>query len=256
LSRLNDRGGRVELCYYPGIQVRGDRVTEVRDAICREQAVCLYLNDELLAELVASPSQLEELGVGFVICEGLASEVDHIRVAGNEIHVSARIDEMPGWILESGGGPRAKRPPPEVTSLLEIEPDDVSRMIREIQSDAWKQTGALHCSALFCEGERVVRSCDVGRHNTVDKVVGFAALRGIDLSRCVIACSGRQPAGMVSKVANAGIPIIISKAAATEQGILTAQQAGVTLTCFARGDRFTIYTHPQRIRGIRQQVEG
>jgi FdhD protein len=60
---------------------------------------------------------------------------------------------------------------------------------------------------------------------------------------------------MVSKVANAGIPIIISKAAATDHGIVTARQAGVTLICFARGERFTIYTHPQRILGMPQRIE-
>lgn len=244
----------MELHEYPGIRVTADGVTEVRDAICTEQAVRLYLNDVLLTELVASPAQLKELGAGFVICEGLAREVGAVHVTGNEIRVSAQTNEMPDWVLESGGGPRAKRPPQEVASSLTIQAGDVSRMILEIQSDVWKKTGAVHCSALFFEGALAVRSCDVGRHNTVDKVVGFAVLNGIDLSRCVIACSGRQPAGMVSKVANAGIPIIITKAAATEQGILTAEQAGVTLACFARGDRFTVYTHPQRITGILQRA--
>ena len=95
---------------------------------------------------------------------------------------------------------------------------------------------------------------DVGRHNTVDKVIGFAVLNGIDLSRCIIGCSGRQPAGMVSKAANAGIPIILSKAATTDQGILTADQTGVTLVCFARGNRFTVYTHPYRISGISSEA--
>jgi FdhD protein len=55
---------------------------------------------------------------------------------------------------------------------------------------------------------------------------------------------------MVSKIANAGIPIIVSKAASTDKGILTAEKAGVTLICFARDERFTIYTHPHRVRGI------
>ncbi len=252
---MNDCRSLMDLEYYPGIQVCGDRVTEVRDAICKEQAVRIYLNDARLSELVASPVQLKQLGAGFVICEGLARDVEAVHVGGNEIRVSAQTTEMPDWMLESGGGPRAKRAPQEVSSSLSIEPGDVSRMILEIQSDTWKKTGAVHCSALFHEGEMVIRSCDVGRHNTVDKVVGFAVLNGIDLSRCVIACSGRQPAGMVSKVANAGIPIIITKAAATDQGILTAQGAGVTLVCFARGDRFTIYAHPQRIAGIVQRVQ-
>ncbi len=244
----------IELREFPAIRLTGDRFTEVWDDICTEQTFRICLNGDFLTELVASPVQLKELGVGFVICEGLASEVDTVTVAGNEIRVSAPRNELPDWILESGGGLRAKRAPTPVGSSLTIESDDVWRMVRGIESDVWKRTGAVHCSVLFFEGDLVVRCCDVGRHNTVDKVVGFATLKGINLSRCVIACSGRQPAGMVSKVANAGIPIIVTKAAATDQGILTADQAGVTLICFARGDRFTIYTHPQRIVGIPQRV--
>jgi FdhD protein len=90
----------------------------------------------------------------------------------------------------------------------------------------------------------------VGRHNTVDKVVGHAVLHGIDLSGCVIGCTGRQPAGMVKKNTNAGIPVVISRAASTDKRITTVNATGITLICFSRGDRFTIYTHPERIAGI------
>lgn len=100
----------------------------------------------------------------------------------------------------------------------------------------------------------MVKSSDVGRHNTVDKVVGHAILNKIDLSRCTIGCTGRQPAGMVKKDANAGIPIVISRAASTDKGIATANAAGITLVCFSRGDRFTIYTHPERILGAENHL--
>ncbi len=52
---------------------------------------------------------------------------------------------------------------------------------------------------------------------------------------------------MVKKAANAGIPVLVSRAASTDQGIATAEAAGVTLVCFSRGDRFTVYTHPERV---------
>ena len=74
-----------------------------------------------------------------------------------------------------------------------------------------------------------------------------AVLNGIDLSRCVIGCTGRAACGMVRKSAHAGIPVIISRAATTDKGIIAAEDAGITLVGFSRGDRFTIYTHPERI---------
>ena len=86
--------------------------------------------------------------------------------------------------------------------------------------------------------------------NTIDKLVGFGVLNDVELSRCVIGCTGRQARGMVSKIANAGVPIIVSKAAPTDKGIFTADEAGVTLICFARGERFTIYSHPHRVSGV------
>jgi FdhD protein len=102
---------------------------------------------------------------------------------------------------------------------------------------------------LYSEGRIVVRSSDIGRHNTVDKIVGYATLNRLDLGRCVIGCTGRQPAGMVGKIANAGVPIVATKAATTDAGIAIAERSNVTLIGFARGDRFTVYAHPERVIG-------
>jgi FdhD protein len=60
---------------------------------------------------------------------------------------------------------------------------------------------------------------------------------------------------MVAKAANAGIPIIVSRAASTDRGILTAERAGLTLVGFSRGERFTIYTHPERVPEVLKQLE-
>ncbi|MCK9319118.1 formate dehydrogenase accessory sulfurtransferase FdhD, partial [Methanoculleus sp.] len=82
-----------------------------------------------------------------------------------------------------------------------------------------------------------------------------AALKGLDRSRCILGCTGRQPSGMVAKAANAGIPIVVSRAASTDRGILTAEEAGITLICFSRGERFTIYTHPERVPDVLEELE-
>lgn len=240
----------MDLREYPAIQVSGDKITELKDTICTERVFRLCLNDQFLTELVASPEQLQELGAGFVVCEGLAQTVDVVHVSGNEIRVHAQVDGEIQWELRSCASVGLRGEPRRVKSSITIEPQDVFRIRRAIESEAWKKTGGLHCSVLFLNNRLVVRSNDVGRHNTIDKVVGFAVLNNIDISACVVGCSGRQPAGMVSKIANAGIPIIVSKAASTDKGILTAEKAGVTLICFVRGERFTIYTHPHRVRGI------
>jgi len=213
------------------IRVNHDCVTETIDNVCIEESFQIYLNNEFIGELIASPSQLEELGAGHVICEGLASGVSGVQVSGDEIRVHA---EAPDEKCTTGYS-------------VTIEKEHISEVMDSIRSEIWERTGGTHCSVLFSDGRLIARSEDIGRHNTVDKVVGYAILKNIDLSTCVLGCSGRQPAAMVSKAANAGIPIVISRSAPTDKGIRTADLAGVTLIGFARGNRFTVYTHPDRI---------
>jgi FdhD protein len=235
---------------HRGIQVIAGVAKETDDAIVIEDRFDLLLNDRPVATMVASRDQLRELGAGYVISEGLVRCVDKVNLDGDRILVYSdtgcdlhRMKQETG----SSGGQSFLAPVQKVVSDIRISPDDVIAITKEIETELWRKTGGVHCSVLFRDGTLLCKSSDVGRHNTVDKLVGYAALNGIDLSRCVIGCTGRQPAGMVRKSAHAGIPIIISRAASTDKGIAAAEAAGITLIGFSRGDRFTIYTHPGRV---------
>ncbi|MDD5143417.1 formate dehydrogenase accessory sulfurtransferase FdhD [Methanoregula sp.] len=237
---------------HHAIQVTGGVPRETDDAIVIEDRFELLLNDRPVATMVASRDQLRELGAGYVISEGLVRCVDTVILDGDRILVCSGTGcEMNGKKQETGssGGQSFLSPSKKVAGSpdLRITPEEVIAVTREIETELWRKTGGVHCSVLFSGGRLLAKSSDVGRHNTVDKLVGHAALNGIDLSRCVIGCTGRQPAGMVRKSANAGIPIIISRAASTDKGIAEAEAAGITLIGFSRGDRFTIYTHPSRV---------
>ncbi|MDH7592781.1 MAG: formate dehydrogenase accessory sulfurtransferase FdhD [Methanomicrobiales archaeon] len=231
------------------IQFRGGRFSRIGDLVVKERVFRLFINGQFFCRIVASGEYLEELGAGFVICEGLTERIVEIEVKDEEIHVEAAIRTGGVCGIGSAGGLELEREIPMVRGDAFVTPAEILRITREIESELWQQTGGVHCAVLFRDGEPLVRRCDVGRHNTVDKVVGYAILRGIDLSRCAIGCTGRQPAGMVAKAARAGIPIVISKAATTDRGIETAEKAGITLICFSRGDRFTCYSHPERVIG-------
>ena len=233
-----------------GIQVTGEGARTVHDDIIVEDHVRLFLNGECLAALVASPDRLDDLAAGFVVCEGLADTVSSVNVSGKDVYVTAPLGRDVRLEMESSGGYRVLGEPRKVTSSITVTAETIRAVTAAIESDTWRRTGGVHCSVLFCDGKLVTRACDVGRHNTVDKVVGYAALRGLDRSACILGCTGRQPAGMVAKAANAGIPIVVSRAASTDRGILTAERAGLTLVCFSRGERFTIYTHPGRVSDV------
>jgi FdhD protein len=234
------------------IRVRNGEVTEIDDTIVIEDRFLVLFNDSPVTDIVASRDQIPELGAGFVITEGLPRCVDKVKLDGNRILVYADLGcdvSRAKKEFGSSGGTSIQKDPRTISSDIKITSEEVILWTREIETEVWRKTGAVHCSVLFCDGKCIVKSSDVGRHNTVDKVVGHAILNKIDLSRCVIGCTGRQPAGMVKKYANAGIPVVISRAASTDKGIATAESAGITLVCFSRGDRFTIYTHPNRIVG-------
>ncbi|MDV2480488.1 formate dehydrogenase accessory sulfurtransferase FdhD [Methanoculleus sp. Wushi-C6] len=245
----------MEIVCRAGVQVTGEGAREVHDDIIVEDRVRLFLNDEPLTTLVASADRLDDLGVGFVISEGLVDAVDAVEVEGNDVRITAPARRDVELATESSGGSCALCEPKRVGSSITVTAETIRAVTASIESEVWRKTGAVHCSVLFCDGEFVTRACDVGRHNTVDKVVGYAALRGLDRSTCILGCTGRQPAGMVAKAANAGIPIVVSRAASTDRGILTAERAGLTLVCFSRGERFTIYTHPERVSDIFEELE-
>jgi FdhD protein len=238
---------------HPSIQIIDGKAQKTDDHIVVEDRFELQLNDRPVTEIVASRDQLRELGAGYCVSEGIVRSVDKVKVAGDRILVYSDTGCDLRWVrreVGSSGGLSFLSEPPPALSDIRLSPDDVMAVTREIETDLWKKTGGVHCSVLFRDGGLIARSSDVGRHNTVDKVIGHAVLNGIDLSRCVIGCTGRQPAGMVRKSAHAGIPVIISRAAVTDKGIGAAEAAGITLIGFSRGNRFWIYTHPERITGI------
>lgn len=110
-------------------------------------------------------------------------------------------------------------------------------------------TGALHAAGLFdAAGDLLVVREDIGRHNAVDKVVGWGLREGrLPLSSQVLQVSGRTSFEIVQKAYAAGIPLIAGVSGVSSLAIDLAQQAGITLVGFLRGSRFTVYTYPERV---------
>ena len=136
----------------------------------------------------------------------------------------------------------------EVKSDYTVSKDKILDAFERLrkESTVWKETGGTHIAAIVTENTFIAIE-DVSRHVAIDKVMGAAVLKGIDMSRSFIACSGRMPSDMVMKVARVGIPILTSKAAPTASGYTAGQKSGITLVGFVRGKRFNLYTHPKRI---------
>jgi FdhD protein len=115
----------------------------------------------------------------------------------------------------------------------------------------FEATGGLHAAGLFdAEGNLMTLREDIGRHNAVDKVVGRALLDGgLPASDSILAVSGRAGYEVVQKAIAAGIPILVAVGAPSSLAVATASRFKLTLVGFLRGDRFNVYSAPERLDG-------
>ena len=103
-------------------------------------------------------------------------------------------------------------------------------------------TFATH-SCLLARRDEILFSCeDIGRHNALDKVIGYALRHQIDLTECMVYSSGRIPTDMAMKAIYAGIPVLSSKASPTTEAIELAKAYHLTLICAARRDRMKVFS--------------
>ncbi len=118
------------------------------------------------------------------------------------------------------------------------------------QQRIFGETGGIHAAGLFdTDGNLKVVAEDIGRHNAVDKVIGYMVLNNLLFSdELVLQVSGRAGFEILQKAAMAGIPIVSSVSAPSTLAINTAESMNMTLACFVRENRFNIYTNPSRIR--------
>ncbi|MCD6372175.1 MAG: formate dehydrogenase accessory sulfurtransferase FdhD [Thermococcus sp.] len=235
---------------------------ETEDYVCVEETFEIFAvhegQERFIAEVPASPSQLKELGAGFLLCEGFAEREDimDVRVKGNRIYVEVRKLPAPCELMKRYsvcGDPHMTRTGKikwPHTGELKVSPDLILRISSTMTTlpATWRKTGGTHWAALFgLSGNLVAFSEDIGRHNAVDKVVGHAVLKGIDLGKIILASSGRMPYGMVKKAINTGIPILVTKSPPTDRGVELARKYRLTLIGFARGRRFNVYAGEDKL---------
>jgi len=149
--------------------------------------------------------------------------------------------------LQSAGHPPVGDGPQVALNWLALLPDQLRR-----QQRAFDATGSVHGAGLVRSGgERLlaVRE-DVGRHNAVDKVLGWAMLqRQLPMADGVLIVSGRVSFEIVQKALRAGVPVVVAVSGATSLAVDLAEQSNLTLVGFVRGERCTVYAGRQRLQG-------
>lgn len=219
----------------------------IQDEVVVESEFRLFINNEPSTVFTCSPSKIRELVIGHLVTQRIIhspEEVELIKFDKKKIAVRLMRKKDTDMNKEK----RANNS--QESQSIEINSETILNAAKMMDTRAlvFKKTGGTHSAAILnSRGEPVVFSEDVGRHNAVDKVVGEAALKRINMKRMVLALTGRLSSEIVTKAANAGIPVVISLAASTDKGIDVAQKRGLTLIGFVRGRRFNVYSHTERL---------
>lgn len=251
--------------------------TRARDRAAAEEPLEVRLYGEPFAVIMRTPGADPELATGFLFAEGVIRSASEIETVHHQPD-RGRPDVRNVIDMKLGGGAasdllarrrriatssscglcgrttieslRAEAPRIDVPlgldrALVRTLPDRLRD--RQVIFD---DTGGLHAAGLFdADGALQDSAEDVGRHNAVDKVIGRALLAGrLPLASSVLFVSGRTSFEIVQKGFLAGIPVIGAVSAPSSLAIELAEEAGITLLGFVRGDSFNVYTHEARIR--------
>ncbi|MDD1671518.1 MAG: formate dehydrogenase accessory sulfurtransferase FdhD [Methanomicrobiales archaeon] len=242
------------------IKVDEGSFTATDHAVVEEVAITLTVNGRTMMTAMASPDMVEEFIVGFLYTEQIIKSIDEIESIKREKNTVGVLTKNPfkvigtkKIILSGCGGSSSfldTRKLPHIASELAVTQDMIVQGLKQVMnSSLHRLTGGVHVIGLMTRNNPVRIAEDIGRHNALDKVIGFALKKGVDLSETFVVSSGRISSEMVRKCLVANIPIIVSRGATTTLAVDIAETTGLCIVGFARGGKMNIYTHPERIEG-------
>ncbi|HLF00229.1 MAG TPA: formate dehydrogenase accessory sulfurtransferase FdhD [Gaiellaceae bacterium] len=239
--------------------------SEEDDVVAVEEPLEIRIGGEPVAVTMRTPGADEELALGFCLTEGLSPVSARLPdgLEANTVELEASgfdADRLRRYFYTSSscgvcgkGAIEAVRvTAPRVESRLQVSGDVVASLPARLldAQQAFAATGGLHATGLFSpDGDLLCVREDVGRHNAMDKVVGWAFLAGLlPLAEHVLCVSGRLSFELVQKASVAGCPVLVAVGAPSSLAVELAEDRGLTLCGFVRDGRFTVYSEPWRIQ--------
>jgi formate dehydrogenase accessory protein FdhD len=238
------------------------------DSVIEEVPIALLYNGRSHAVMMATPTDLPDFALGFALTEGIVAHADEFKLVDcvrgeHGIALHAAIPQMRFDALDARGRnltgrsgcglcgtetlEAAIRPVRTVASNASFRAAAVADGLRQLSSrqPLNRRCGGAHAAGYIHAGGILVRE-DVGRHNALDKLAGALATSAHTDGFLVI--TSRASYEIVHKSAAIGIAVIAAISAPTDLAIRLADEAGITLIAFARGEAMTVYAHPRRLR--------
>ena len=250
------------------VQIVDHQYCNKKDVVVTETPLTIFVNDQELVTLLCTPTHQKKLAVGFLFSEGFLTtrdEIEHFILNENKGIVWIRLNRQ----FDINENFRKSRTVTSgcargltfhkvfddwngefIASKLTVSAEMISDIVAKLKqnSSLFRQSGGTHCSMLF-ERDNFLFSCeDIGRHNTIDKIIGECLLKELPGDDKLIMTSGRISSEMLLKTSRWGFPILVSRSAPTLAAVKLAEELGVTLIGFARGKRMNVYANDWRVK--------
>lgn len=237
----------------------------IEEPMVREFKVTIFINNLKYRTFIISPHMLEEFVLGNLASIGMITSSDDVaKLSYNNNKVNVYLKQMndetlkilKNYIVGPSCGEILVNEEyiRKIPLNMKIPAKRIIESMRKLHesSKIFKITGGTHTVALLNTNDTtpLIVIEDIGRHNALDKIIGFGIKNEINFEKTILATSGRVSSDVMMKAIRAGIPIVISKSSATYEALQLARKANITLIGFARGMRFNIYSGTERILEI------
>jgi len=248
------------------LKIDKNKKQNLKDVITDEVPLTIYLNDKELVTLSCSPDSLKELSIGFLFSAGLVKSIKDVKgvvidkqnwasyVALKDKDISPELIFKRLYTSGCGRGILFYNAvdlmhKTQITSDVKISAKRVLELMNSFEkySATFRKTGGVHSAALSDGRDILVFKEDIGRHNAIDKIIGEALIKNIDMPDSIVLTSGRVSSDVMFKVQKMKACILASRSAPTNQAVRLASKWNLTLVGFVRGRRMNVYTARRRI---------
>ncbi len=239
-------------------KLAGGKFSGAEVSVVIEKELPVLVNGEHLITASIAPGMEREFVTGYLFGQGFINALEELasmeiedKAAKVTLKDTARLS--PGnmktnYRIVSGGGRTAYSDETVLTEIktrLKIGKKEIFRAMNTLfeKADMYRETEGVHAAGLFtAEAKPACIVEDIGRHNTLDKLIGYGLINNIDFGNTFLVSTGRMASEMATKICRAGIPVVATKTAVTDKGLEIGRTCGLTIIGFVRDTGTRIHT--------------
>ena len=232
------------------LKLTGGLFSRTTTGVVIEKELPVYINGEQLVTASIAPAMEAEFVTGYLFGQGFIDNIEELesvniednaaRVTVKDVKKLSQRTRKAHYRIVSGGGKAIffdETSYPEIHTDMQIGKKEIFKAMNTIfeKAEIYRDTEGVHAAGLFtAEAVPICIVEDIGRHNTLDKLIGYALINDIDCADTFLVSTGRMASEMVAKICRAKIPVIATKTAVTDKGLEIGRKCGLTIIGFVR----------------------